>query len=80
MHNHPGNSVPSIGDILACVKRKYKCGIVVCHDGKIYQYSVDKNKFNTINLAFALDRMEKEGYTDSVKNMFIDIGVEMKVL
>ena len=80
VHNHPGNSVPSIGDILACVKRKYKCGIVVCHDGKIYQYSVDKNKFNTINSAFALDRMEKFGYTDDVKRLLNDSGIEMRVL
>lgn len=80
VHNHPGSSVPSIGDILACVKRKYKCGIVVCHDGKIYQYSITEEKFNKIICNYALERMEKEGYTDSVKNMFIDIGVEMKVL
>lgn len=80
IHNHPGSSVPSMGDILACLQRKYKCGVVVCHDGKIFQYSVDEKRFNKIICNYALERMEKEGYTDSVENMFYDSGVEMKVL
>lgn len=69
-----------MGDILACLQRKYKCGVVVCHDGKIFQYSVDEKRFNKIICNYALERMEKEGYTDSVENMFYDSGVEMKVL
>ena len=80
VHNHPGSSVPSMGDIFACLHRKYKCGVVVCHDGKIYQYSVNGKRFNKIICNYALERMEKEGYTNSVKNMFNDSGIEMKVL
>lgn len=79
VHNHPGSSVPSMGDILACLQRKYKCGVVLCHDGKIFQYFVDEKRFNKIICNYALERMEKEGYTDSVKKMFDDSGIEMKV-
>ena len=46
IHNHPGSSVPSLADLLVCGRRKYKYGLVVCHDGKIYKYAVDKHDFN----------------------------------
>lgn len=80
VHNHPGNTVPSIPDLKACIDRKYKFGVVLCHDGKIYKYSVDDSKFNEPIAAAALDRLERTGYNDIVKNMFSDAGIEMVVL
>lgn len=80
VHNHPGSSAPSIADIIVCKQRKYKYGIVVCHDGKIYKYSVDENKFNEVIANYALERLEKLGYTDDVAKMFADSGVKIRIL
>ena len=79
IHNHPGSSAPSLPDIMACIDRKYKYGLIVCHDGKIYKYSVDEEKFN-IPLAFsALDLLLKDGYTKEVKKQLDDTGVKLEV-
>ena len=79
IHNHPGSSVPSIPDLRVCMQRNYKKGIVICHDGKIYAYSVNKEKYNEPIAASALDWLETEGYTDKVKRSFLDAGVTMEV-
>ena len=80
VHNHPGSSVPSLADLLVCGKRKYKYGIVVCHDGKIYKYAVDKDKFNPAIANAALDKLEIGGYNHGMREMFEDAGVVMEVL
>ena len=80
IHNHPGSSVPSISDLMVCVKRGYKFGLVVCHDGKIYKYYVQKEKFNPVIANAALDKLEVEGYNSNVEKMFEDAGVGMEVL
>lgn len=79
IHNHPGSSVPSIPDLRVCMQRNYKKGIVVCHDGKIYAYSVNKEKYNEPMVVSALDWLEIGGYTDKVKRSFLDAGVTMEV-
>ncbi len=43
IHNHPTSAPPSIGDIIVCAERKYKYGLVICHNGTIYQYKVFPN-------------------------------------
>lgn len=80
VHNHPGSSVPSLADIRACMERKYKCGVVVCHNGAIYVYSVNSDTINEPICASALAILAKTGYNDAVKSMFKDSGVEMRVL
>lgn len=42
IHNHPGSTLPSYADISACESRKYKYGLIVGHNGNIYQYQVNK--------------------------------------
>ena len=71
--------VPSTADLIVCKNRGYKFGLVVCHNGKIYKYSVDKDKFNLPIVAAALDWMEAKGYTEKVKKNFMDAGVKMEV-
>lgn len=80
IHNHPGSSVPSLADLMVCMKREYKFGMVVCHDGKIYKYSVDKSRFNPAILNAALDKLEVQGYNENIEKMFKDSGVTMEVL
>lgn len=80
IHNHPGSSVPSLADLMACKKRAYKFGLVACHDGKIYKYSVDKEKFNAPIASSALAQLEIKGYNDNIRSIFEDAGVKMEVL
>lgn len=80
IHNHPGSSVPSLADLMVCINRGYQFGLVVCHDGKIYKYFVDKVKFNPVIANTALDKLEIEGYNYEVEKMFEDAGVIMEVL
>nr|WP_243857074.1 minor capsid protein [Dorea longicatena] len=79
IHNHPGSSVPSLADLMTCVNRGYYFGLVACHDGKVYKYWVDKNKFNSVNAGFALDRMETQGYDKEVRTWLEQAGVYMEV-
>lgn len=47
VHNHPKSYAPSISDIKNAFERKYKYGIVTCHDGRVYKYTVEKTFVNT---------------------------------
>ena len=80
IHNHPGSSVPSLADLVVCANRGYMFGLVACHDGKIYKYSVDKDQFNHVNARFALDRMETQGYDEDIEKMLKQAGVHLEVL
>lgn len=79
IHNHPGSSVPSLADLMACVKRGYYFGLIACHNGKIYKYSIDKNRFNPVNARFALDRLETRGYDKEVEAYLKQAGVYLEV-
>ena len=79
IHNHPGSSPPSYSDIMACKSRKYKYGLVVCHDGTIYKYSVDEKRLNIPMAVSALDRVLKKGYTEITKKECAAAGINMEV-
>ena len=38
LHNHPNGTVPSLDDLKSA--RKYKYGLIIGHNGKIFKYSV----------------------------------------
>lgn len=80
IHNHPGSSEPSIADINVCKERNYKFGIVVCHDGTIYKYSVDKERLNEPMAISALAKLAKKEYNDNIKDIFKNTGIDMEVL
>lgn len=80
IHNHPSSSVPSIADIAACVKRKYKFGIVACHDGKIYKYAQNENRYNESIVYLALAKLERHGYNEDVRKTFEEAGIDFEVL
>lgn len=79
IHNHPGSSAPSLPDIMACIDRKYKYGLIACHDGKIYKYSVDEEKFNIPMAVAALDRVAKKGYTEATRKECMLAGINLEV-
>ena len=80
IHNHPGSSVPSIPDLRTCIQRGYKKGIIACHDGKVYIYSVNPEKYNEPITMAALDRLERKGYTKEVEKRLEDAGISLEVL
>ncbi|MFQ7132334.1 MAG: minor capsid protein [Dorea formicigenerans] len=80
IHNHPGSSVPSIPDLRACIQRGYQKGIIACHNGRVYIYSVDSQKYNEPIAMSALDRLEKKGYTEDVAKRLKDAGISLEVL
>lgn len=83
IHNHPRNSAPSLPDIMAAAGRKYKYGIVACHDGTIYKYSVT-GKVNEPMAESLLAIYEKREYIKIdgklLSQMKKDAGIEMEVI
>lgn len=66
VHNHPKSSLPSLDDFHACQDRNYKYGLVVCHNGTIYQYKII-GKILDPNIMGAYSIYEKEEY-ESLRN------------
>ena len=87
VHNHPQNNSPSVGDICCAYDRGYKYGIVGCHNGTIYKYSItqDFNVKEARNLESILVKLQKAVYHNSHKeiedaiNSLIKNGVHMEV-
>lgn len=42
IHSHPSSFPPSINDLNSNYLNGYNIGIIICHDGKIYMYSVSE--------------------------------------
>ena len=59
VHNHPTNGFPSPSDFRSCAILGYKYGLIVCHNGSIYMYSVRKD-YNSVNAEAAINIAEKE--------------------
>lgn len=77
IHNHPNSSPPSGGDFASNALRGYKKGVVVCHNGDIWEYSAGKYKENMgkiIDLSIA--KYQKRGYT--VNESYIEAYNELK--
>ena len=43
IHTHPSSMPPSVSDFNSCFNNNYKCGYVVCHNGKLYAYESRQN-------------------------------------
>ena len=57
IHNHPYSMLPSYSDLENA--KRYKYGVIVCHNGSVIKYSVDDNA----NIAVAdnlLDYIQKK--------------------
>lgn len=83
IHNHPRNSAPSLPDIMVASQRTYKYGIVACHDGTLYKYSVT-GEVNKPMAESLLAIYEKREYSKIDKNilskMHKDAGFDMEVI
>ena len=54
VHNHPKSSAPSVADIDTALQKHYKYGVVACHNGDIYKYTVT-GKFSKVTVDSLLD-------------------------
>lgn len=94
IHNHPESGTPSIDDIHVADERKYKYGIVACHNGNLFQYSVTGD-FDAAYVVFLLDNLHKRIYNkledelgaaqrraeiQDVLNQLRENNIEMKVI
>ena len=94
IHNHPESGTPSIDDIHVADERKYKYGIVACHNGNLFQYSVTGD-FDAAYVDFLLDNLHKRIYNkvedelgaaqrraeiQDVLNQLRENNIEMKVV
>lgn len=84
LHNHPKSYAPSDSDIFTARKRRYKYGLVFCHNGTKFKYYVHEN-YDSLKTHFALDKLEKSVYSKDVEKirLYIDelkkAGVDMEV-
>ena len=42
LHNHPTNIPPTGSDFMAAGYRGYRFGIIICHNGNLYKYKIEK--------------------------------------
>lgn len=62
VHNHSTNLPPSGNDLVSAGGKKYKFGIVVTHDGKIFKYTVGNKCFTVKFFAGLVDKYRGAGY------------------
>lgn len=81
IHNHPNSSPPSVAGLMVAYQRKYKYGMVACHNGTVFVYQVDKPVDESMYKLF-LDKYNAKEYNNAKE--FIDdvsrLGVFMEVL
>ncbi len=64
IHSHPNSFPPSIGDLNSNFENRYKIGIVICHNGKIYMYAVAE-KININYYCMTVEEYKKQGYDEN---------------
>ena len=65
IHNHPNSSVPSLDDINSAWKKKYKYGIIACHNGNLYKYKINGD-YNALSVDMVLDRINSSIYNRDI--------------
>ena len=64
IHNHPGSFPPSGADFQSQFDHGYKAGVIACHNGDVYYYTVGKKKFTGKLFDMTVDKYVKQGYSD----------------
>lgn len=63
-HNHPASMPPSANDINAARHNGYAIGYILCHDGKIYEYTASKVDINISAYNLRIADFQEKGYTE----------------
>lgn len=64
IHNHGTNNPPTGSDFVSAGARKYKLGIVVCHNGDIYTYQSGSKPFSRKYFDDTVDGFREKAYND----------------
>ena len=78
MHNHPTNLYPTGSDFAVSGYRRYKFGIVVTHDGRVFKYRHGNNPFLPNALDARVDKYSKAPYNLSIENAHLRVIEEFK--
>ena len=87
IHNHPKSGMPSIDDIGCAYERKYKYGVIACHNGSLYRYSFlgefDTSEANLTYIDMLLDNVNRIVYNkgdlaESFENKLADVLNQLK--
>ena len=77
IHNHPGSNVPSYEDLKIANDRKYKYGLIACHNGDIIKYTANDEILDMNREDYNLRlKISKDDFKEFDKNLRI-WGVEL---
>lgn len=80
IHNHPNSTLPSASDLRVAYDRKYKYGLIACHNGDVFKYKITKEP----DIAFynsVVAKCERKGYNISeFKEQLQEKGIFIEVL
>ena len=76
IHNHPGSSVPSITDLETAYEKRYKYGLIVCHNGYVMRYRALED-FNEVIVDQLLDKANKYLYNSSESTVRLETILDL---
>ena len=82
IHNHPTNNPPTGSDLVSNGSRKYKLGVVVTHNGRVFTYKAGNTPFLANSFDNVVDKNRSKGYNEyeaiveTLKQYQRDYGIE----
>lgn len=64
LHNHGTNNPPTGSDLVSNGANKYKLGVVVTHNGRVFTYKVGNSPFLAKTFDDTVDKFRSEGYNE----------------
>lgn len=64
IHNHGTNNPPTGSDLVANGSRKYKLGVVVTHNGRVFTYRAGEKPFLANSFDSRVDKLRGKGYNE----------------
>ena len=82
IHNHPTNNPPTGSDLASNGSKKYKLGVVVTHNGRVFTYKAGNKPFLANSFDNVVDKNRSKGYNEyeaiieTLKQYQHDYGIE----
>lgn len=82
IHNHPTNNPPTGSDLVSNGSRRYKLGVVVTHNGRVFTYKTGNTPFLANSFDNIVDKNRSKGYNEyeaiveTLKQYQRDYGIE----
>lgn len=78
IHNHPTNNPPTGSDIISAGGHKYKMGVVVTHDGRVFTYKAGNIPFSEGTFANKVDNYRSGEYNLSESDAILQTLMDYK--